>query len=250
MKRVSVILAMVMAGCIGLGVTVNPGYFKSLIIGGGCLDADGGITLGNDGTACISGDAKFSSNVQIGGDLALAGDFDVGPAAADQAYTVFKPHRFDFQPATAWTRNVPFSFAQADGSLNIVANDTADYVLEVINTGAGRFSVRVDGNLHAWGSFATGQSSITVSATTFDVIGRSFATLSATSPQSVGLLTGGIKGQRVTLMGSSNTNTVTLVDGAYMVLVGSANAVLGLYDTIELVCYNDLVWVELTRSDN
>jgi len=59
----------------------------------------------------------------------------------------------------------------------------------------------------------------------------------------------GHNGQRIIIMGSSDTNTLTFTDGNGLILNGSC--VLGVGDTLELIynkAYN--LWVEVSRSNN
>lgn len=56
-------------------------------------------------------------------------------------------------------------------------------------------------------------------------------------------------GQRLTLVGQSDTNTLTLEDGNGLQLAGAATFVMGAGDIIELI-YIDSLWREISRSNN
>ena len=61
----------------------------------------------------------------------------------------------------------------------------------------------------------------------------------------------GTDGQRITIVGSSDTNTLTLDDANGLQLVGGASCVLGSGDTIVLLYITTLdLWIEISRSNN
>jgi hypothetical protein len=61
----------------------------------------------------------------------------------------------------------------------------------------------------------------------------------------------GRNGQKITIIGSSDTNTLTLDDGNGLQLAGAAQCVLGAGDTITLIYSSGLdIWVEVSRSNN
>lgn len=58
-------------------------------------------------------------------------------------------------------------------------------------------------------------------------------------------------GRKITIVGSSDVNKLTLDDGDGLALAGGASMELGQYDTITLVYVSALsIWVELSRSNN
>jgi len=244
MKNVIVAVAIVLGGCLGLGVTVNPAYVKSLIIGGGHLDADGGITLGNDGTATFSGAVEFLD------DMNLSGDLEVGPTAPDEAYTALTPLGLSFYPATAWTRNAPIVLNQADTSLALSVNDAASQALTVSNSGAGIFSLTVEGPITS-GTLVHTFDLITVSGDTISP-GTTYGCLrlTATNPRTVTTITAGTAGTQLILVGTDNTDVITIATGGNVLLNGGTSAALGSWDALTVMCTTDNRWIELARSDN
>lgn len=76
------------------------------------------------------------------------------------------------------------------------------------------------------------------------IVGNGAVTLTS-NPQ----IAAGINGQCIRLIGTDDTNTVTVVDGNGLALDNGQSFTVGQNDIIEFVFYNSL-WIETTRKDN
>jgi hypothetical protein len=83
----------------------------------------------------------------------------------------------------------------------------------------------------------------TLGASIVPVVGSGAVNITA-NPQIVA----GIAGQRLTIIGTSDTNTVQFDDGTGLSLDGGNSMVLGLNSVIEFVYYNS-TWIEVGRKD-
>jgi hypothetical protein len=104
----------------------NPGYFKSLIIGGGVDDADGGAEIG------ANGDASFSGDVTVTGDITgtLSGGFHI----PDDEYGLFGT-------------SSDFAYRFNSSSVLLEMLDTAGNTMMSMKDGGNKGYQRITGNL-------------------------------------------------------------------------------------------------------
>lgn len=91
---------------------------------------------------------------------------------------------------------------------------------------------------------------ITSATTTLSAAGKRFDTLTTDSGTTIASITGGIKGQTLTLIGTSNTNYVYIADSTSRTLAGAWTG--GAGDTLTLLetSVDGDEWTELCRSNN
>lgn len=92
-------------------------------------------------------------------------------------------------------------------------------------------------------------SQVSANAVSITVVGNGGAVDLTSNPQ---IMTPLAIGQRITIWGSSDTNTVKLDDSDGLQLAGGASFTLGLNDCIQLEArsVSPVVWAEISRSDN
>lgn len=89
----------------------NPSYFKSLIIGGGITDADGGAQIEDNGNITTTGDLAVD-DLTVGDDLSITGDLNVDGITTLDDTTVDGP--FEVNGATTLDMPVNIYDATAD----------------------------------------------------------------------------------------------------------------------------------------
>jgi len=92
---------------------------------------------------------------------------------------------------------------------------------------------------------------ITAGGITTAMLHRTIVCDQGGSPVSISAVADGVDGQLVTLIGTHDTNTLTITDGGSVELAGGASAVLGYLDqlTIQYLKVFDK-WVEISRANN
>lgn len=132
---------------------------------------------------------------------------------------------------------------------NSSGNYNTSTLAEVISQTGSRFT---NSDLRTDKTFIGGKSNQTVTAS--DTISPSALVVRLTAAGAITMtsdpqISNGSDSQLLILAGSSNTNTVTIVDGQGLRL--SANCTLGLSDTLTLVYHADAAdWIEIARSNN
>lgn len=109
-----------------------------------------------------------------------------------------------------------------------------------------------DNPTRAGGSFMSALSTDSETSPTHatSIVNKSYIAITTNVAQTGWTLTGGLAGQRITLAGTSDSNTVRFDDGASYIMAG--NCTLGVGDTITFICTNAStpVYTELCRSNN
>lgn len=107
------------------------------------------------------------------------------------------------------------------------------------------------GRNNTWtGSFSTTPDNMTFSGT-MDMANKKFVSAGGSGAATTTTLSNGIDGQEIILMNTSSSFNWTLNETGNINLAGTADYVMGQYDTITLVYYNSASkWIETSRSDN
>lgn len=164
-----------------------------------------------------------------------------------------------------WVEGVERFTLDASGNLSSVAtldtgqgaNELYDMDQNVLTTSSPTFaSVTVTNNVSISGTLSTPSvpnslevTDAVTSTTSFVVIQSTGNAILLTSNPCV--TAGTTDGQRLTIMGLSDTNTVELPDGNGVELAGGVNFNFGVGDVLELIWYNsNSKWYEVSRSDN
>lgn len=108
------------------------------------------------------------------------------------------------------------------------------------------------GNVTMGGSLVQPYTAVSVTSPTktVSIAGRRFIVVTTNVAQTGALLSAGTQGQTVTIIGTSDTNTMTFTDGTSYTMAG--NMALGAGDTLTFVCNNahGNAYTELGRSNN
>jgi hypothetical protein len=84
---------------------------------------------------------------------------------------------------------------------------------------------------------------------TIPAVNSTVKLVSAGGEVTAGGIAAGTAGQTILLIGTSNTNTVTIADSGTIALDSDISFTLGAGDTMRLT-YDGTVWYEVSRSDN
>lgn len=132
---------------------------------------------------------------------------------------------------------------------DLLASDYANRFL--MSDGTSYTPTDLFGRNNVWtGSFSTTPDNISWSGT-ISMTGKKFVTAGGSGNQTTTTLSDGVNGQEVILMNTSSSFTWTLNETGNINLAGSADYVMGQYDTITLIYYDSASkWIETSRSDN
>lgn len=202
------------------------------------------------GTGNFSGeDGNFNGNVQIDGKLTVDGSIDPtdlqltpqasAPATADgTVYYDSGTDRFLFRENGAWIDIGDTSIWERTGST--VSLETAGDTLDLSNSAVTIESVASLLSVVA----ATG-----IATVADRIIPVESSTAGDSTVTANPAIVAGTNGQRLTIIGTDDTKTVTFDDGNGLALDNGQSITLGENDVLELVFYNSL-WIETTRKDN
>jgi hypothetical protein len=129
MRRFVALTALCLLSLTLLGAISRPGYFRSLIIGGGPADADGGAVIEDNGNATFSGDVTVSG--ALSGDMSAqdlsVNSLDVGGGAGSTGATITSAGAADFDGAV----RVGGGFGSTGSTIDAAGNGDFDGAVRV-----------------------------------------------------------------------------------------------------------------------
>lgn len=184
----------------------------------------------------------------VGGDVRSAAaasnvkfDLRIGDGPSGGSKVIWVAHGTG-SPESVVTANI--------GSLYLRTNGGASTTLYIKESGTGNTGwAPSNPGLGASYSLQTVTAGFTIAPSAGAVILIAASAVTSSVTTAISSPTSGLPGRVIILEGTSNTNTITIKNGANTTLAGAADCVLGAKDTLTLF-YDSGGWVEITRSNN
>jgi len=207
--------------------------------GTGSVNCDKYIVVNDEVTTTNEATVVFMSAKKTSGTPAAG----LGQKWAGYCESLFSSFRPQFEIESTFT---DVTASQEDANLTIRLADDGSLVDRFKIDHLGTITT-YGGNIAGISSAQTYQATDTISEVEVNipVSGNGGAVTLTSNPQ----IAAGTNGERKRLIGTNDTNTLTVVDGNGLALAGSASCTLGENDIIEFIYYNSL-WIETSRSNN